>query len=82
MSDGEYKGGSTTGGKWGCAFAALFGLPVFCFATLVASLGDCAPDVQCHKGFWLAVALPTIIVAAPIGFGVRWLVNRYLDHNR
>jgi hypothetical protein len=47
------------------------------FSSLVASLGDCMPDVQCHKGFWLSVILPTVVVAAPIGFGVRWLVNRY-----
>jgi hypothetical protein len=45
-------------------------------ATLVASLGDCLPDVECHPSFWLEVVLPTVLVAAPIGFGVRWLVNR------
>jgi hypothetical protein len=47
------------------------------FSSLVASLGDCVPDAQCHKGFWLSVILPTVVVAAPIGFAVRWLVNRY-----
>jgi len=46
------------------------------FATLVASLGDCMPDVECHPGFWLEVFLPTLVVAVPIGLGVRWLVNR------
>ena len=76
MDDSRYRGGGTPGGKWGCAFAALFGLPVFSFSILLASLGDCAPGVHCHKGFWLAVVLPTVIVAAPVGFGVRWLVNR------
>jgi hypothetical protein len=79
MSDGRYKGGGTRGGRWGCGLAALFGIPVFMFATLVASLGDCMPDVECHPGFWLEVALPTFVVAAPIGFGVRWLVNRRLS---
>jgi hypothetical protein len=51
MSDSRYKGGSTRGGKWGCAVAALFGIPVFMLATLVASLDDCMPDVKCHPGF-------------------------------
>lgn len=27
--------------------------------------------------FLLAVVLPTVLVAAPIGFGARWLVNRW-----
>lgn len=76
MSDSRYKGGSTRGGRWGCALAALFGIPVFMFATLVASLGDCMPDVECHPGFWLEVVLPTALIATPIGLGVRWLVNR------
>ena len=76
MSDSRYKGGGTRGGKWGCALAALFGVPVFMFATLVASLGDCMPNVECHPGFWLEVVLPTALVATPIGLGVRWLVNR------
>lgn len=82
MNDGRYKGGGTTGGKWGCALAAVFGLPVFCLSVLVASMGDCMPGVQCHRGFWLEVLLPTILVAAPIGFGARWLVNRWRRDGR
>ncbi|MEI5687779.1 hypothetical protein [Sphingomonas kyungheensis] len=76
MSDSHYKGESTRGGKWGCAVASLFGIPVFMLATLVASLGDCMPDIKCHPGFWLEVILPTAFVATPIGLGVRWLLNR------
>jgi hypothetical protein len=76
MSNGRYKGGGTRGGRWGCALAALFGIPVFMMATVVASLGDCMPDVECHPGFWLEVVLPTVLVAVPIGLGVRWWVNR------
>lgn len=79
MDEGRYRGGGTPGGKWGCGLAALFGLPVFFFLVLLDSLGDCVPDVQCHKGFWLWVVLPTVLVAAPIGFGVRRLVNRRLS---
>lgn len=82
MSDDGYRGRGTRGGKWGAAFAALFGFPVLMFSTLVASLGDCMPDVECHKPFWLAVILPTVLVAAPTGFGVRWLVNRYWPDDR
>lgn len=76
MGDSSYKGGGTRGGRWGCALAALFGIPVFMLATLVASLGDCMPNVTCHPGFWFEVLLPTALVATPIGLGVRWLVNR------
>jgi hypothetical protein len=76
MSDSRYKGVGTRGGRWGCALSALFGIPVLMFATLVASLGDCMPDVDCHPDFWLEVLLPTALVATPIGLGVRWLVNR------
>lgn len=79
VGEGRYRGGGTLGGKWGCGLAALFGLPVLFFLVLLDSLGDCVPDVQCHKGFWLWVVLPTMLVAAPVGFGVRWLVNRRLS---
>jgi hypothetical protein len=77
MSDTGYKGGSTPGGRWGCGLAALVGAPVFFFLVLVDSLGDCAPDTNCHKGFWPMVVLPTLLVALPIGLVTRWLVNRY-----
>ena len=82
MDESGYRGGGTPGGKWGCALAAFFGLPVFSFCVLLASLGDCEPGVQCHKGFWLAVLLPTGLVAAPIGFGTRWLINRWRRDDR
>jgi hypothetical protein len=45
MSDSGYKGGGTRRGRWDCALAALFGIPVAMLATLAASLGDCMPDV-------------------------------------
>jgi len=76
MSDSEYKGGGTPGGRWGCLIAALVGAPLFFFLVVGDTLGDCAPDTACHKGFWTMVFLPTVLTAAPIGIGVRWLVNR------
>ena len=44
---------------------------------LVDSLGDCAPDADCGKGFLRYVALPTLIVILPVGFGVRAAINRF-----
>lgn len=76
MSGSGYRGGTTPGGKWGCAFAALAGAPLFFFLVLMEALGDCVPDAACHKGFLLMVVLPTILIATPIGLVVRWLVNR------
>lgn len=82
MSDERYQGGGTRGGKWGCALAALFGIPVFCSSVVLASLSDCVPGSQCHEGFWLAVILPTVLVTEPVGFGVRWLMNLYWAGDR
>lgn len=76
VSDNGYVGGPTRGGKWGCALAALVGVPVGIFLMIVDALGDCAPDVSCGKGFWTHVALPTLIVVIAVGLPVRWLLNR------
>ena len=72
-----YRGGPTPGGKWGCVAAAAIGAPLFSFLILVDSLGDCAPDADCGKGFLRYVALPTLIVILPVGFGVRAAINRF-----
>ncbi len=76
MDESRYKGGGTPGGKWGCAMSALFGLPVFFLTVLISSLGDCAPDIPCHKASLPLALLLTLVVALPIGLAVRWLVNR------
>ncbi len=76
MEDGGYRGGATPGGKWGCAAAALIGVPLFFWLTLINSLGDCAPDAACHGSFWTEAVLPTALVAGIVGLSVRWLVNR------
>ncbi|MDH7639736.1 hypothetical protein [Sphingomonas oryzagri] len=75
MSDSEYRGGTTAGGRWGCGLAILICLPVGIYLTLVAALGDCTYGVQCHRGMLLDVILPTAALAALIGFGARWLIN-------
>jgi len=77
MDDGRYKSGSTLGAKWGCASAIFVTLPIFIFLLLVDTLGDCAPDITCGKGFWSHVALPSAFVALAVGFVVRWAVNRW-----
>ncbi|MEO5773250.1 MAG: hypothetical protein ABIQ32_03915 [Sphingomicrobium sp.] len=76
MSEDGYVGAPTKGGKWGCALAALVAVPIGIFLMIVDALGDCAPDVPCGKGFWVHVALPTIVIAILVGLPVRWLLNR------
>jgi hypothetical protein len=71
--DSGYRGGSTTGGRWGCALSIVIGLPLIGFAFAVLSLGDCAPGVQCTSGWTLMVL--AIIIAAVVGFGSRAAIN-------
>ncbi|MCW6532258.1 hypothetical protein NED98_18575 [Sphingomonas sp. MMSM20] len=75
MNDSEYRGGLGAGGSWGCALAAVIGLPVLIALSLVDSLGDCAPDTNCHKSFFWNAALPAAIVVL-IVFAVVRLVAR------
>jgi hypothetical protein len=74
MNDG-YQGGSTTGGRWGCGFALLVGIPVGVFLTLANTLGDCEPGAECHH-FLTGAVLPTVVLTAAVGFGIRFAVNR------
>jgi hypothetical protein len=46
------------------------------FLMLMDALGNCAPDAGCHKGFLSMVLLPAVLIAAPIGLCVRWLINQ------
>ncbi|WP_375391666.1 hypothetical protein [uncultured Sphingomonas sp.] len=71
-----YRGGVTRGGKWGSAAAALVGAPLFGILVLVDALGDCATGRDCHKGFLVYVALPTIAIALFTGLSVRAVMNR------
>lgn len=75
MNDGRYDGGFSTGGRWGCAVAALLGSPLFLILMTADALGDCVPDTPCRKGFWLYVALPSVIVTLVVWLVVRAIVN-------
>ncbi len=75
MSEGGYKGGTTVEGRWGCIAAAALGVPIFMFLTLVETLGDCAPDIACKKGFLTQVLMPTAAIAIGVGLFVRWAVK-------
>src|SRR4051812_23372597 len=55
MNDSRYRSGRTAGDKWGCGLAAIVACPLFFFLVLVQALGDCVPDLPCHKSFWLMV---------------------------
>ena len=76
MSDGKYQGGTTAGSKWGCAVAAVIGVPLLYFLTLVDALGDCVPDSNCKKGFLPFIVAPTVVVAAVLFFVVRLVMNK------
>jgi hypothetical protein len=76
VSDSEYRGGTTAGSKWGCAAAAIIGVPLFSFLLLVDALGDCIPDDNCKKGFLPFVVAPTFVAASVLFFVVRFIVNK------
>jgi hypothetical protein len=76
VSDSGYRGGTTAASKWGCATAAIIGVPLFCFLILVDALGDCIPEADCKKGFLLFVVAPTFVVAAVLFLAVRFIVNK------
>jgi len=82
LSNAGYQSGITSGGKWGCAAAVLLSLPFFLFLLIGDALGDCIPEEPCQKGFVVNVALPTVIFASAIGFGVRAIVNRFARDSR
>ena len=76
VNDSRYRGGTTAGSKSGCAVAAVIGVPLFCFLTLVDALGDCVPDSDCKKGFVPFVVAPTVVVATVLFFVVRFIVTK------
>jgi len=82
MDDDAYKGGSTTGGKWGCALAAVFGMPLIGFSVLVSALGDCIPDEPCSHGLIWWLIIPSLIIAATVGLGSRAAINWFLERRR
>lgn len=73
MNDGRYRGGGTIGGKVGCAFAAIAGCPLLGAALIIASMGQCAPDVECIPNWQLFSG--AFIVTAVVGFTCRAAIN-------
>ena len=69
----------TIGGKVGCGAALVAGLPVYGLLMFMNFYGDCAGDPRCHDGeglrFYLILAA-VAAVAAAVGLGVRFVVNR------
>jgi hypothetical protein len=78
----RYQSGSTTGGKWGCAVAALIGIPLTFLAILVSALGDCMPDVDCKRGLPERYVIPSLLIAAIAGLGTRAFVNWLARRNQ
>ena len=72
-----YKSGSTTGGKVGCAVAALVGLPMLGFALLVGALGGCAITTNDCTPLWQLVAI-ALLGALAVGLLTRLIVNAVL----
>ncbi|KAJ8138409.1 hypothetical protein OY671_008378, partial [Metschnikowia pulcherrima] len=67
----EYRDSSTLGGKIGCGMAAFVGVPLIGVVFIVSSLGDCAPDAECHRGLdWPSLG-GAIAIAAAVGFSFR-----------
>ena len=65
-----YKGGTSAANKWGCFTSALVAVPLFTFLLIGDALGDCVPDTPCKHGFLSQVLVPTLAVAAVVGFAV------------
>ena len=74
VSESGFNPGPPQETKWGCIAAFVFSAPLFGFLFLADTLGDCAPDTDCRKGFLPFVLAPTIIAFAIVFFSVRWLV--------
>lgn len=69
----------TVGGKVGCGAALVAGLPVFGLLMFMNFYGDCAGGPGCGAGDGLRFSLilaAVAAVAAVVGFGVRFVVNR------
>lgn len=83
MADDGYKGGMTTGSKWGCVATILVGCLLLFLSMFVAALGDCPSDSRCPTQSIIFVILLPIGIAALAGLAVRWLINRVVarrDH--
>lgn len=70
-----YRGEGTPGGRVGCGLAALVGAPLALGVFVLGALGDCAPDVDCHRGLDWRLMAAAIAIAAVIGLTARVIVN-------
>jgi hypothetical protein len=82
MHNGGYRGGPTTGGKWGCALSAIVGVPLIFFSFIISALGDCLPDVPCKHGLIWQLFLLSILIAGGVGLGSRAAINWFLKKRR
>jgi hypothetical protein len=82
MSDDGYQGGGTPGGRWGCALAALIGIPLLGLSVLFGALGDCVPDDPCNHYLPMEFILASLAVATVVGLGSRSLINRLIARRR
>jgi hypothetical protein len=78
MAGESYDGGGMSlSGRWGCIIATVVALPIFSVLIIVDSLGDCAPDVDCDKGFLAGVLLPTLIIGGAAGLLARFVASYF-----
>lgn len=65
--------------------AALVAVPLIGIVFVISSFGDCAPDVECHRGIEWSLFGGAIAIAAVIGLTVRsltnWINRRWGDDN-
>ena len=82
MSEQSYRGGGTPGGKWGCALAALVGLPLFGLVMVIAAIGDCTPGDACNHSLDWLLFLAAVAISAIVGLGSKLLINALIDRAR
>lgn len=76
MAGEIHEGDVSRATKWGCAAAAIVGLPLFAFLLAMDALGDCEPGTACRKGFLLMVLAPSVLIAGAVGLFVWFIANR------
>ena len=81
MGRSDYEDGGTVGGKCGYAVAAIVGGPLIAFPFLLDALGDCIPGTKCTKGPDWPLVVVAVLIACVVGFGSRWLINRFIRWN-
>ena len=77
MEPSGYRSGATAGGKWGCALAAVLGVPLIGVAFLAGVLGDCLDQEPCGHGIIWELMVPAILIPVAVGLGARVLINWY-----